>query len=451
MNRRDFFKAGLSSVSALGAASLLGKFGEMSALAANNSSGYNALVCIFLLGGNDGHNTVIPISTNLASGQQNYSRYLQIRQGLALPQGSLNNVTMKNGDVYGLHPQLKEIQSLFTSGNAAILANVGMLSVPLVHGRQDYLGGAPVPANLFSHSDQQNQWETSVPNGFSTSGWGGRLADVYSVPAAKFPLVATTSGCGLFCSGQSTFPTTVPPSGAISLNAWSDSAVKPNAQTLLQFDNGMSLVQAANGVVSRGQNYATTLNGMINSVSLGTAFPGTQIGQQLNMVAKLIALRTQLGLNRQVFFCTLDGFDTHGNQLVDQDTLLSQLSPAIMAFYTSLGNDLGVQNQVTTFTNSEFGRTAMPNSSGGTDHAWGSHHFVVGGAVKGGDMYGTYPSLVLGGSDDANNRGTIIPTTSVAQYAATLANWFGITDPNSLAQVVPTIGNFTTQNLGFLG
>ncbi len=447
MNRRNFLK----SVSALGAASMLGKFGEMSALAANNTGGYNALVCIFLLGGNDGHNTVIPISTNLASGAQMYSDYAKIRQGLALSQGSLNTVSMKNGDVYGLHPQLKEIQQLFNSGNAAILANVGMLTAPLVNGRQSYLGGAAVPANLFSHSDQQNQWETTAPNGFSTSGWGGRLADVYAAPSAKFPTVATTSSCGLFCSGSVSFPTTVPPTGAISLNAVSDPAVAYGTQQLLQFSNGVSLVQAANGVVNRGQNYATTLNGMIGSVNLSTAFPATQIGQQLNMVAKLIGLRTQLGLSRQVFFCTLDGFDTHGNQLADQDALLSQLSPAVMAFYNCLGTDLGVQNQVTTFTNSEFGRTAVPNSSGGTDHAWGSHHFVIGGAVKGGDMYGTYPSLALGGHDDADNRGTTIPTTSVAQYAATLANWFGITDPNSMLQVVPSIGNFTVSNLGFLG
>lgn len=446
MNRRDFFKAGLSSVTALGAAGMMGKFGEMNALAANNTSGYNALVCIFLLGGNDGHNTVIPISTGL----QNYTQYSSVRQSLALPQASLNPVMMKNGDVYGLHPELKELQTLFNQGNAAILANVGMLNVP-IKGRQAYLSGAPVPANLFSHSDQQNQWETSIPNGLSSSGWGGRLADLYANPAAKFPSVATTSNCGLFCSGSLTFPTTVPPSGAISLNAYNDAALQNGQQALLNFDNGLSLVQAANGVVNRGQGYATTLNGMINSVNLATPFPASQIGQQLNMVAKLIALRNQLGLNRQVFFCTLDGFDTHGGQLGIQDSLLQQLSPAIMALYSSLGNDLGVQNQVTIFTNSEFGRAAVPNSSGGTDHAWGNHHFVIGGAVKGGDMYGTYPSLALGGPDDANNSGTMIPTTAVAQYAATLANWFGVTDPNSLAQVVPTIGNFATPNLGFLG
>jgi uncharacterized protein (DUF1501 family) len=447
MHRRNFLK----SITALGATSVLGKLTELSAQAAaaapaNNTSGYNALVCIFLLGGNDGHNTVIPIATSL----QNYTQYAQIRQGLALPQNALNVVTMKNGDVYGLHPELKEIQSLFNSGNAAILANVGMLTQP-ISGRTGYLAGAPVPANLFSHSDQTNQWETSVGNGFATSGWGGRLADIYATSSAKFPNVVTTTGCGLFCSGQTTFPTSVPPTGAISLNAWSDSAISGNSQTLLQFNNGLTLVQAANGVVTRGQNYATTLNGMIGSVNLSTAFPQTQLGSQLQMVAKLIALRNQLGLTRQVFFCTLDGFDTHGAQLATQDQLLAELSPAVMALFTSLGNDLNVQNQVTIFTNSEFGRTAMPNSSAGTDHAWGNHHFIIGGGVKGGDMYGTYPSLALGGPDDANNRGTIIPTTSVAQYAATLANWFGVTDPSSLVQVVPSINSFSTANLGFMG
>lgn len=447
MHRRDFFKAGLRSVTALSAASLLGKFGQLSAqsVTGNNTSGYNALVCIFMLGGNDGHNTVIPISTKL----QNYSQYAQVRQGLALPQGSLNVVTMKNGDVYGLHPELTQIQTLFNNGNAAILANVGMLTQP-IGGRQGYLSGAPVPANLFSHSDQTNQWETSVGSGFSPSGWGGRLADIYTNPSAKFPTVTTTASCGLFCSGQASFPTTVPPTGAISLNGWSDAAEQAGGQALLQFSNGVTLVQAANGVVTRGQSYATTLNGMIGSVNLATQFPATQIASQLQMVAKLIALRTQLGLSRQVFFVTLDGFDTHSAQLTGQDALLAQLSPAIMAFYTCLGNDLGVQNQVTTFTNSEFGRTAMPNSSGGTDHAWGSHHFIIGGAVNGGDMYGTYPSLALGGPDDANTTGTIIPTTSVAQYAATLATWFGISDPNSLTQVVPSINSFPAANLGFL-
>ena len=448
--RRDFLKASLSSVSALSAAGALAKFGEMNALAQVPAGSYNALVCIFLLGGNDGHNTVIPISTPNGY-QNNPALYTANRLSLALPQASLLQVATKAGDIYGLHPKLKELQSLYNSGKAAILANVGMLAEPIAN-RTAYLNGAKVPANLFSHSDQTNQWETTVPNGLVSSGWGGRLAD-YMQPSnssAAFPAVATTSGCGVFCSGQLTFPTTVPPSGAISLNGLGDPAILQGNQQLLSFDNGLKLVQSANSVVTRGQTYANALNGLIGGVKINTAFPASGLGSQLGMVAKLIALRSQLHLSRQVFFCTLGGFDTHSGELAIQDALFSELSPAIQAFYDAT-TELGVQNQVTTFTNSEFGRTVMPNSSGGTDHAWGSNHFVIGGGVKGGDMYGQFPLLALSGQDDANNRGTTIPSTSVAQYAATLAKWFGVIDPNSLGQIIPSLGNFgSNTDLGFL-
>ena len=449
-SRRDFLKASLTSIGALGATGALAKLGEMNALAQVPAGSYNALVCIFLLGGNDGHNTVIPISTPNGYAN-NPTLYTANRQGLALPPASLLPVSTKAGDTYGLHPKLKELQGLYGAGHAAILANVGMLAVPIAD-RTAYLAGAPVPANLFSHSDQTSQWETTVPNGLASTGWGGRLADFMqpSNSAASFPALAATSGGGIFCSGQVTFPTSVPPSGAISLSGLGDPAVLQGDQQLLQFDNGLKLVQAANGVVTRGQTYATTLNSMIGGVTINTAFPATNLGSQLGMVAKLIALRNQMHLSRQIFFCTLGGFDTHTNELADQDALLGQLSPAIKAFFDATV-ELGVPNQVTTFTNSEFGRTVMPNSSGGTDHAWGSHHFVIGGAVKGGDMYGKFPLLALSGQDDANNRGTIIPSTSVAQYAATMAKWFGVTDPNSLAQIVPPINNFgANTDLGFL-
>ncbi len=450
-NRRDFLKASLSSISALSAGAALAKFGELNAYAQVPAGSYNALVCIFLLGGNDGHNTVIPISTPNGY-QNNPALYTANRLSLALPQASLHHVATKSGDIYGLHPKLTELQGLYNSGNAAILANVGMLAVPIAN-RAAYLAGAQVPANLFSHSDQTSQWQTTVPNGLISSGWGGRLAD-YMQPSnssAAFPAVATTSGCGIFCNGQSTFSTTVPPSGAISLSGLSDPAILQGNQQLLSFDNGLKLVQSANGVVNRGQTYANALNGLIGGVKINTPFPATGLGSQLGMVAKLISLHSQLQLSRQVFFCTLGGFDTHGGELATQDALFSELSPAIKAFYDAT-TELNVQNQVTTFTNSEFGRTVMPNSSGGTDHAWGSHHFVIGGAVKGADMYGKFPLLALNGQDDANNRGTIIPSTSVAQYAATLAKWFGVVDPNSLSQVIPSIGNFGANiDLGFLG
>src|SRR5277367_6442040 len=222
-SRRDFIRDTLKSVTALGAMGALSKFGEMNALAAG--SGYQALVCIFLNGGNDGHNTVIPLTT----AQQNYSLYATNRGPLALAQGSLLPVAAGN-DTYGLHPSLVEIQSLYNAKKAAILANVGMLVAPT--NRTSYLaanGGAAVPAALFSHSDQASQWQTSVPNGLGGTGWGGRMADSLQTvnSGAQFPPVTSIQGCGLFCTGNSTLPATVPPSGPVQLNA---AVTDPNVQ-----------------------------------------------------------------------------------------------------------------------------------------------------------------------------------------------------------------------------
>lgn len=446
-HRRDFLRQGLRSVSTLGALSALGGFGEMNAVAAG--ANYKALVCVFLFGGNDGHNTVIPVAT----AQQTYTNYQNSRLGVALPQGSLLPIVTKGNDTYGLHPKLTELQTLYQSGKAAVLANVGMLSVPIVN-RQNYLSGNyPVPANLFSHSDQQDQWQTSVPNGLMTTGWGGRLADaVQSMNAgAAYPPVVTTASCGMFCSAAQNYPTTVPPSGAIGLSGTQNNAARQQGvQQLLQFDNGLKLVQASNNTVSRGISNAQLLNNAVLSApSMQTPFPNTPLGNQLKMVAKIISVQAQLGLSRQIFFCTLGGFDTHSSQLAIQDALLAQLSPALNAFYNATV-EFGADQNVTAFTSSEFGRTLMPNSSGGTDHAWGSHHFIVGGAVKGGDLYGQFPLLALGGPNDANNRGTLIPTTAVDQYGATLAQWFGVS-PGSLGGIFPNLAPFSAaSNLGFL-
>jgi len=185
-------------------------------------------------------------------------------------------------------------------------------------------------------------------------------------------------------------------------------------------------------------------------------FPATLIGQQLLTVAQIMSIRSQLGIGRQVFFCQLGGFDTHGAQQGTQDPLLQQLSQAVAAFYTAT-QEVGTDSLTTTFTASEFGRTLQPNGDAGTDHAWGSHHFVIGtgansgGSLQGGKIWGNFPSLALGGPDDANTRGTLVPTTSVDQYAATMARWFGVTDPNAMAQIFPYVGNFPTSNVGFLG
>jgi len=444
--RREFLRNTLQSVTALGAIGGLAKFGEMNALA-STGSGYQALVCVFLTGGNNGHNTVVPITTAL----QDYSVYQTGRSGLAIPSASL--LPIHNGnDVYGLHPSMPEMQGLYNSGHAAILANVGMLVTPTTRAAYN-APSAVLPSNLFSHSDQAGQWQTAIPTGLGNSGWGGRLADQLASlnSGAQFPTVTSISGCGLFCLGQSSLPATVPPTGPVQLNSTVNNAILNQAvQHLLTFDNGLQLVQAANGITARGSTYANTLASLIATQTIKTVFPaGNPLADQLLMAAKLIGLRSQLGISRQIFFCQLDGFDTHSAEPATQVTLLQQLSQAVSAFYAAT-QELLVDQQVTTFTASEFGRTLNPNSSAGTDHAWGNHHFIVGSAVKGGAMYGTFPSLALGGPNDANSRGTLIPTTAVDQYGSTLAQWFGV-GAGSLTQVFPNLGNFSSAPLGFLG
>ncbi len=445
-SRREFLKNTLRSVTALGAVSSMAKFGEMNALAAG-APGYQALVCVFLLGGNDGHNTVIPIQT----AQQNYNLYQQYRGGLALPQNSL--LPIANGaDTYGLHPSLVEMQGLYNQGKAAVLTNVGMLAQPITRAAYLTNNGALVPSALFSHSDQTSQWQTGIASGTGSSGWGGRITDLVQPQnaGAIFPPMTATGGCQLFCTGVQTFPATVPPTGMATLNALSSASANAGVQQLLTFDNGVQLVQAANGIMTRANTYANTLTSLLSGVTLQTQFPaGNPLGAQLQTVARVMAVRNQLGLTRQIFFCALGGFDTHSLQVETQTPLLQQLSQAVLAFYKST-QELGIDSSVTTFTASEFGRTLTPSGSDGSDHAWGNHHLIVGGGVKGGRFYGSFPSLVPGGDNDANTRGVSIPTTAVDQYGSTLAQWFGV-PPNSLSTVFPNIATFGTTPLGFLG
>ena len=453
-SRREFMRDTLRSVAALGAMNALSRFGQMNAFA-QADSGYQALVCIFLSGGNDGHNTIIPIST----AQQSYSLYAQGRQGLALAQNTL--LPINNGtDVYGLHPSMPEMQSLYNQGVAAVLANVGNLVQPIT--RSAYLTNnlAIVPSQLFSHSDQANQWQSAVPSGIASDGWGGRIADLMQSQnsAAVFPPVTNNADCGLFCNGQQTFPATVPPppggstagTGMATMSGVVESSSPINGtQQLLSFDNGVQLVQAANGIVTRGNSYANTLTGLLQSSKISTVFPsGNPLAAQLLTVANVMSVRSQLGLSRQIFFCDFGSFDTHGLQLETQQALLQQLSQAVMAFYQAT-QELGIAQQVTTFTASEFGRTLTPSGTDGSDHAWGNHHFILGGGVQGGKFYGQFPSLVPGSNNDANTRGTLIPTTGLAQYGATLAQWFGVT-PANLPGIFPNIANFSSNNLGFL-
>lgn len=439
----------------------MSRFGLMNAFAQTGGSAYQALVCIFLDGGNDGHNTVVPVTTE----QQNYSVYAQARGGLTIPQSSLLAIP-NGGDTYGLHPSLPEIQALYLQKNAAILANVGMLVAPFASkAAYQAAPAASLPQQLFSHSDQTGQWQTAIPTGLGSSGWGGRIADVLLTqsPAqnagAKFPAVSSISGCGQFCTGQNTLPATVPPpyaaGQATSIAALGGLTPGSNTaagmQQLLTFDNGLLLVQAGNNTVTAGSNYANTLIGLLPSNRIKTSFPANNpLASQLLAVANVMSVQSQLGLTRQIFFCSLGSFDTHSQQVETQTPLLQQLSQAVSAFYTCISQELGIANNVVTFTASEFGRTLSPSGSDGSDHAWGNHHFIIGGGVAGGKIYGSFPSLALGGPNDANTRGTLIPTSGVDQYGATMAQWFGVSQTN-LPAVFPNIGNYSTSNLGFLG
>jgi uncharacterized protein (DUF1501 family) len=422
-------------------------FGMLNALA-QTSTEYKALVCVFLTGGNDGNNTIIPFDS---AGYQNYAT---LRGPLALPQSSLLQLSSQPN--YALHPSIPEIQSLFNGGHAAILANVGTLLQPTTKA-QYQANAVSTPTNLFSHPDQQQEWYNQTQNPGGSSGWAGRVADKMNTqynPGALVPMIASLNGDALFCNGVTTGPIAVSASGPTVISC----ADHPNcstrvqtAQQLATLNSGVALVQADNTITTNAYTYNNILTEALAAATpLQTVFPVTNnlFAAQLQEVANLIQVRSALGVNRQIFFVAADNFDTHGGQVDTQASLLGQVSPAIGAFYQAL-EEMNVANQVTTFTASDFGRTFQPNSAQGSDHAWGNHHIIVGGAVKGGKIYGTFPTLALGGPDDADVNGRWIPTTSSSQYAATLAQWFGLS-ASDLPYVLPFIGNFSSNNLGFV-
>lgn len=451
--RRDFLlRAG--ALTAGGLASRLAPLSALGLAAAANAqaaSDYKALVCVFLYGGVDGNNVVVPMDS---AGYAQYAAVRPAASGVNIAQSALLPIQPSGGgSPFGLHPDLSDIQPLFAQKKMAILANVGPLNEPTT--KANYL--AKRPDNLFSHSDQQNQWQSSVSTGASRSGWGGRIADQVAAQNGSFPVVTSIAGASLFVSGDLSSPLTLPSSGTFSLQGFNAGAAS-NArmaamQSILAADRDNAYVKAAGDIASQ----AISLSGLVNPILASTLsaaqpfFAGqtSSISQQLLQVAKLIEARAQTGARRQVFFVSLGGFDTHAGELNTLTTLLGQLSPALRSFYDATVQ-LGVAAQVTTFTLSDFGRTFQPNSAAGTDHAWGNHHLVLGGAVRGGDMYGTYPTLARTGPDDADTSGRWIPTTSVEQYGATLARWFGVSDA-ALAIVFPSLAKFPASNLGFLG
>ena len=445
--RRDLLRLACCSAAGASLVSGLSKLGLVSALA-QGTTDYKALVCIFMFGGNDSNNMLVPTDSR-------YAQYLQARSVLALPQSQLLPLQIGGQSIYGLHPNMPEMQGYFNNQqNLAILANVGTLVQPTT--QATYQAFQNLPENLFSHSDQQDQWQSAQLSGTPVSGWAGKVADNVQTfnAAAQFPPILSISGSPVFCTGISTRPFSMDPGQPPGLDGFDTSAASQAryaaTQQLLTFDSGLSMVQAANSVTGQAVQFAQVLSAALKNIPpLQTVFPGTYLGQQLQQVAQVISARSALGVQRQIFFCSYGGFDTHADQLPQQVALLSAISQGMSAFYQAT-QELGVASQVTTFTLSEFSRTLEPSSNGGTDHAWGSHQLILGGAVKGNSIYGTYPTLALGGPNDADQNGRWIPTTALDQYAATLAAWFGV-GAGTLPSIFPNLANFSTSNLGFLG
>ncbi|MBX7207488.1 MAG: DUF1501 domain-containing protein [Verrucomicrobiaceae bacterium] len=455
-SRRQILK-GISSATVL---SQLRMMNSIAQAATTTASDYKALVCILLAGGNDGHNTVVPLT------QADYNSYKIARGGLALPDsnGPLAQVQTPDGTPYGLNPGLVHVQPLWTAGKLAVLANVGMLNQPVTRAQYlNALSGVSLPTNLFSHSDQVQQWQSGIGSSSGGTGWGGRALDAVTAMngTSLFPASVSLAGPSLFCTGATIRTSSLFPGFDLDMagmNLWPASATTARyqgVQNVITFDSGLKLVQAAN----KSRKDAMDLNALLvgNTAQVNSPFPATTIGDQLKQVAKIIKLRTVTGMSRQVFFCTIGGFDTHASQSWQHWDLLNYLSDAMKAFYDATEQELQMPEKITTFTISDFGRTLQSNG-GGSDHGWGSHHMIMGGAVNGGAMYGTFPTLVLGGPDDSGSRGALIPTTSHAQYGATLAKWFGVDDtpaadpaqPTALDLVFQDLKNFTARDLGFL-
>lgn len=459
--RRAFLKRGAQLALAGTATPLainLAAIGEAAALTAND---YKALVCVFLYGGNDYANTVVPFD------DVSHAKYTQIRGAgsgstLVIPQSSLAATELRpttalaNGVKYALAPEMAGMANLFAQGRLAVQLNVGPLVVPLT--RQQFTARVLAqPPKLFSHNDQQSVWQAQNAEG-STQGWGGHIGDLaLSANAnAMFTCISVT-GNAVFLSGQNTLQYQCSKAGAVVVepvrgNAFGhffhEPAMRAAFEQLIQQAQPHALANEYNRVTQRSLAAESKVTSAIGGVQLSTVFPaGNSLADQLKMVARLIGGRNTLGVKRQVFMVSLDGFDVHDNMLTRQPALLRKLSDALTAFDASL-QELGVRDAVTTFTASDFGRTLSTNGDG-TDHGWGGHQFVMGGAVNGKAFYGAPPPVSVGNTDAPDDQwhvgqGRLLPSTSVDQYAATLAKWFGVPD-SQLYDVLPNLSHFGTR------
>jgi uncharacterized protein (DUF1501 family) len=509
-SRRKFIRASACGLTGAALLASMDRFGLVNAMVQQNTpevaGDYKALVCIFMSGGTDGNNMVIPYD-DYSSGVLPNSDYDKVRtgSGLAVPKSALANTKIvpsnTSGVAYAFHPNLspeannagqaKGFMDVWAAGKLAVLCNVGSLVQPIT--RAQYAAGIGHPYQLFSHSDQVNQQMSSIANTTGQTGWGGRIADKTNSlngPVA-LPMNISLAGTNLFSTGVNSRQLAIaaaPTSLANVLNlSWNGPAgANPftngsSFRTLLGFDQSTTLIKASTDTTSSALTADAALNAAGNP-ALTAVFPNTSLGNQLAQIAKLLKIKSTLGFanGRQIFFCNVGGFDTHTNETGQDPTnpaggaaqsgtqggLLTQVSQAMRAFYDEMVAQ-GLSNNVTQFTLSDFARTLQPSGSGagtvGTDHAWGTHAFIMGGAVVGGQFYGStrpdgtglpygFPELHLAGPDDTtSNRGQWIPTTSIDQYAATLAVWYGLDPVTDRALVFPNLFKFATPKLGFLG
>ena len=449
--RRQFMRQ--SVCAAVGMTSLASTLFDLRRVAAAvtpaSGTDYKALVCVFLYGGNDSNNMLVPYDAT------DYASYASVRQGLALPQNTLlpiNLLAGGDGRLWSLHPTMGGLQSLFSQQKMAILANVGPLVAPVTIDQWNN-GTAALPPQLFSHSDQTLHWQTSIPDQPPATGWGGRVADMLRAlnGTAQISMSMSLAGTNTFQVGNFVSQFQVQPGGTPGLANYTTDPTDPQSnalRALLHASYGNLFQSGYRDVFQHALSNDLLLQSVFASLPpLQTQFPQTDLGVQLQTVAQLIEARTQLSQQRQVFFVATGGFDTHGGQLPAQVQLLQEVNDALSAFYAATV-EMQVQNSVTAFTASDFGRTFLSNGDG-SDHGWGSHHLIVGGAVQGGRLFGRVPTLAIDGPDDTGD-GRWIPSTSVDEYSATLAKWFGVS-ATDMPTVFPNLNRFSNPDLGFMG
>ena len=424
------------------------------AAAAQTATDYRALVCVFLYGANDHNNTVIPYDA------ASFAAYTSARATIARPFADLLPLTSINplpgtnaGRQFALAKELAPLKTIWDAGKLGIVANVGPLIVPTTKTQYTNLS-VPLPPKLFSHNDQQSVWQASAAEG-AINGWGGRMGDLMASQNTNTVFTCNSiTGSAVFLAGQSTISYQLGTSGSVAITGTKGTLFgSASASGSLK-----SLVTAGGSNIFTQDLAETTQRSIDADASLATALAtapdltlpadlaNSSLAAQLRVVARMIASRTQLGAMRQVFLVSLGGFDTHDYQLINQPALHTQVASALSYFYNATVA-LGVADKVTTFTGSDFGRTLTSNGDG-SDHGWGSHHFVMGGAVRGQQYFGTFPIMGINNNDEVGS-GRLLPSTSVDQYAATLARWFGVSDTD-LKLVVPNIINFSSSNLGFM-